>query len=100
MNMRLMLAGAAMMLVVMGADAKNDEREKVEILYETTLNLIHLLVEQGVIKQEVADEMIRKAEQKARLTRQQAEGQSGATGVVAGAPEIAEAGDEAVPPKK
>lgn len=103
MNMRLMLAGAAMMLVVMGADAKNDEREKVEILYETTLNLIHLLVEQGVIKQEVADEMIRKAEQKARLARQQAEGQSGATGVVAGAPEaaeVAEAHDEAAPPKK
>ena len=49
-----------------GAQAKTDEREKVEILYETTLNLIHLLVEQGVIKQEVADEMIRKAEAKGK----------------------------------
>ncbi len=83
MNIRLMLAGA-MMLTVMGAHAKADEREKVEILYETTLNLIQLLVEQGVIKQEVADDMIRKAEQKARLARQQDEEQAGETGVAAG----------------
>ena len=48
-----------------------DEREKAELLYETTLNLIELLVEQGVIKKEVADEMIRKAEQKAKIARQQ-----------------------------
>ena len=51
--------------------AKPDEREKAELLYETTLNLIELLVEQGVIKKEVADEMIRKAEQKAKIARQQ-----------------------------
>lgn len=89
MNIRLMLAGAAVMLTVMGADAKADEREKVEILYETTLNLIHLLVEQGVIKQEVADDMIRKAEQKARLARQQDEEQAGETGVAAGTAGIA-----------
>ena len=63
MNMSLMLASAALALAFAGAaQAKTDEREKVEILYETTLNLIRLLVEQGVIKQEVADEMIRKAE--------------------------------------
>jgi len=49
---------------------KTDEREKVEVLYETTLNLIRLLVEQGVIKQEVADEMIKKAEEKAAASRQ------------------------------
>ena len=35
------------------------------MLHETTLNLIGLLVEQGVIKQEVADAMMRKAEEKA-----------------------------------
>jgi hypothetical protein len=78
MNIPAMLAGAAMTLAAIGsADAKTDEREKIEVLYETTLNLIHLLVEQGVIKQEVADEMIRKAEQKAKASQQQAREQSG-----------------------
>ena len=78
MNIPAMLAGAAMTLAVIGgADAKTDEHEKIEVLYETTLNLIHLLVEQGVIKQEVADEMIRKAEQKAKASQQQAREQSG-----------------------
>lgn len=57
-----------------GVHAKPDEREKVEVLYETTLNLIRLLVEQGVIKQEVADEMIKKAELKTRTSLQQAQG--------------------------
>ena len=94
MNIRTMLAGASMMLVVMGADVKADEREKVEILYETTLNLIHLLVEQGVIKQEVANEMIRKAERKARLSRQQSPEQTGVAGAVA------DVGNDAAPPKK
>jgi hypothetical protein len=72
MNMSLMLASAALALAFAGAaQAKTDEREKVEILYETTLNLIRLLVEQGVIKQEVADEMIRKAEAKAKASHPQ-----------------------------
>lgn len=78
MKIPAMLAGAAMTLAVIGgADAKTEEHEKIEVLYETTLNLIHLLVEQGVIKQEVADEMIRKAELKAKASRQQAREQSG-----------------------
>ncbi|MDQ3185671.1 MAG: putative porin, partial [Pseudomonadota bacterium] len=65
MNSRLVVIAAMAMIVSSSVQARTDEREKVEILYETTLNLIHLLVEQGVIKQEVADEMIKKAEQKA-----------------------------------
>ena len=66
MNIRLVvIATAIAMIVPSSVQARTDEREKVEILYETTLNLIHLLVEQGVIKQEVADEMNKKAEQKA-----------------------------------
>ncbi|MBA4142568.1 MAG: putative porin [Nitrosospira sp.] len=73
MNICLMLVAAIVAVTFApGAQAKIDEREKVEILYETTLNLIHLLVEQGVIKQEVADEMIRKAEQKAKSSQRQA----------------------------
>lgn len=74
MNIRLILTLAAMTAIFAGgAHAKTDEREKVEVLYETTLNLIRLLVEQGVIKQEVADEMIKKAELKAKASKQQAQ---------------------------
>lgn len=66
MNVRLILIAAVVAMVCAGgAHANSDERAKVEILHETTLNLIHLLVEQGVIKQEAADEMMRKAQQTA-----------------------------------
>ena len=66
MNVRLILITAAVAMVCAGGvQANDDERAKVEILHETTLNLIRLLVEQGVIKQEAADEMMRKAQQTA-----------------------------------
>jgi hypothetical protein len=42
-----------------------DEGARVELLHETTLNLIQLLVEQGVLKQDAADAMLKKAEQRA-----------------------------------
>jgi hypothetical protein len=45
--------------------APDDERARVELLHETTLNLIQLLVEQGVLKQEAADAMLKKAQQQA-----------------------------------
>lgn len=45
--------------------APDDERARVELLHETTLNLIQLLVEQGVLKQDAADAMLKKAEQRA-----------------------------------
>ncbi|MDP3584406.1 MAG: putative porin [Thiobacillus sp.] len=45
--------------------ASDDERAKVEMLHETTLSLIQLLVEQGVLKQEAADAMLKKAQQQA-----------------------------------
>ena len=66
MNIRLkLMAVAVAMACSCGAQAASDEREKVEVLHETTLNLIGLLVEQGVIKQSMADEMLRKAGEKA-----------------------------------
>lgn len=66
MNIRLkIMAVAVAMACSCVAQAASDEREKVEVLHETTLNLIGLLVEQGVLKQEVADAMMRKAEEKA-----------------------------------
>ncbi|MDA8257847.1 MAG: putative porin [Betaproteobacteria bacterium] len=45
--------------------APEDERARVEMLHETTLSLIQLLVEQGVLKQEAADAMLKKAQQQA-----------------------------------
>lgn len=45
--------------------APDDARARVELLHETTLNLIQLLVEQGVLKQEAADALLRKAQQQA-----------------------------------
>jgi len=53
--------------------APDDERARVEVLHETTLNLIQLLVEQGVLKQEAADEMLKKAELRAAEKTAQAQ---------------------------
>lgn len=52
--------------------APDDERARVELLHETTLNLIQLLVEQGVLKQEAADAMLQKAQQQAAAKTAQA----------------------------
>ncbi len=53
--------------------APDDERAKIELLHETTLNLIQLLVEQGVLKQEAADAMLKKAQQQAAEKTAQAQ---------------------------
>jgi hypothetical protein len=55
-------------------DREAIEREKVEVLHETTMNLVKLLIEQGVIKQEVADGMLAEAEKRAKrkLARERA----------------------------
>jgi hypothetical protein len=52
--------------------APDDELARVELLHETTLNLIQLLVEQGVLKQEAADAMLQKAQQQAAAKTAQA----------------------------
>lgn len=57
--------------------APADERAKIELLHETTLNLIKLLVEQGVLKQEAADAMLKKAEQRAAEKTAQAQAAEG-----------------------
>lgn len=56
------------------AEREAMSREKVEVLHETTLNLVKLLVEQGVIKQEAADAMLAEAEKRAqrKLARERA----------------------------
>lgn len=62
------------------AAATGDERARVEMLHETTLNLIQLLVEQGVLKQEAADDMLKKAEQRAAEKTAQAQAAEAASG--------------------
>ncbi|MEQ1663109.1 MAG: putative porin [Thiobacillus sp.] len=64
--------------------AADDDRTRVETLHETTLNLIQLLVDQGVLKQEAADAMLAKAKQQAsdKLAQQKAAETSAEKGVV------------------
>ena len=64
-KMQLKMTAIAMALICSGAHAAETDRKKVELMHETTLSLIRLLVQQGVIKQEAADEMLKKAEQTA-----------------------------------
>ncbi len=56
----------AMALAINTAQA--DEREEMETLRQTTLNLIQILVEQGVLTQEKADQLIKQAEVQAEET--------------------------------
>ena len=66
MKQHIKVTALAMALTcVPGVQAADADREKVELMHETTLSLIRLLVQQGVIKQEAADEMLKKAEQTA-----------------------------------
>jgi hypothetical protein len=58
----LALAGATL---GPAAQAAADERQSLEVLRQTTLNLIEALVEQGVFSREKADAMVRAAEAKA-----------------------------------
>lgn len=75
MTIRKKLLAIAVAAVCSGsaAAASSDERARVEMLHETTLNLIRLLVEQGVLKQEAADDMLKKAEQRAAEKTAQAQ---------------------------
>ena len=64
--------------------AADDDRARVEMLHETPLNLIQLLVEQGVLKQDAADAMLAKAKQQAaeKVAQQQATEAQAEKGVV------------------
>lgn len=53
------------MLLVFASCAAADERRELEALRSTTLNLIRLLVAEGLLSQEKANELIRQAEQSA-----------------------------------
>jgi hypothetical protein len=75
MTIRKKLLAIAVAAACSGSAAASpgDERARIEMLHETTLNLIRLLVEQGVLKQEAADDMLKKAEQRAAEKTAQAQ---------------------------
>lgn len=65
MMIRKKLLVLAVTAACAGSAQADDDRARVEMLHETTLNLIQLLVEQGVLKQDAADAMLAKAKQQA-----------------------------------
>jgi len=85
MTIRKKLLAVAVAAVCSGsvvAAAADDKRADVEMLHETTLNLIQLLVEQGVLKQEAADALLKKAEQRAAEKTAQAKAAEAEAGKV------------------
>jgi len=59
------MAGVLVTLLISGTPAHADDRESLETLRETTLNLIDALVEQGIFSREKAEQMIKGAQAKA-----------------------------------
>lgn len=68
MKTKLISLAVAACLLPAGAAHAASERESLEVLRQTTLNLIEGLVEQGVFTREKADAMIKAAEKKAATT--------------------------------
>jgi Putative porin len=70
----------AMLLIgaTIGTPVMADEVDEVRSLRDTTIALLKLLVQQGVLTQEKADELIRKAEEAGRKSAAQAGGQANA----------------------
>ena len=62
------MVGLLFTLLVIGQPVRADDRESLEALRETTLNLIDALVEQKVFSREQADTMVKAAQAKAAKT--------------------------------
>lgn len=65
-KLKILTLSAVLALAVNSAHA--GEREEIETMRQTTLNLIQILVQQGVLAQEKADQLIKQAEVKAQET--------------------------------
>jgi len=65
---RMKLASLCMMLAGAAHTAHAGEREDLETLRQTTLNLIQVLVQQGMLTQEKAEQLVKQAEVKALET--------------------------------
>lgn len=68
MPARLKTLTCSLTLALAVTTTQADEREDMETLRQTTLNLIQLLVQQGVLTQDKADLLIKQAESKAKET--------------------------------
>ena len=73
MTIRKKLLALAVTAACSGPALADDERARVELLHETTLNLIQLLVDQKVLTQEAADAMLNKARAQAAEKTAQAQ---------------------------
>lgn len=62
--MTTLALGASLLLVTATTSVRAGEREELEALRQTTLSLIQLLVQQGFLTQDKADQLLRQAEQK------------------------------------
>jgi hypothetical protein len=86
MTPRRPLAALAVALALAGAPASADEREDLETLRQTTIKLIDLLVEQGVLTREKADQLVKQAQEagaaEAKKKAQAAAAAGGKPGVV------------------
>ena len=76
------LISIAVALAALMPAAHASERESLESLRQTTLSLIQVLVENGVIKREQADAMLAEAKQRAAESTARAEAQAPAENVV------------------
>ena len=72
------MSGLAVMALAAGQPAQADERESLEALRETTLDLIDALVEQKVFSREQADTMVRAAQAKAAKAAAKEQSKAGA----------------------
>ena len=78
----------ALMATAAGAPALADEADELRSLRDTTIALVNLLVQQGVLTREKADELIRKAQQAGQQRAAPAGTVAGAVaGAVAGGPQ-------------
>lgn len=68
LNFPLKLTSILVTLAVGAGAARADERADLETLRQTTLNLIQILVQQGVISQEKSEQLVKQAETKAGET--------------------------------
>lgn len=65
-SMKLKLIGIVLPMVFSAAVVRADERTDLETLRQTTLNLIQMLVQQGVFTQDKADQMVQQAQAQAQ----------------------------------
>lgn len=89
MKIRRLTPLALAMCMVTGSAFAQSANE-VEVLHQTTLNLIKLLVKSGVLTQDAADQLLREAEQTAAdsVARTEAKSEAAAPGETAAAPVV------------